>query len=64
MISAPPTMVIQQSMKGITPPYYHASVTTPPANHSDFFNTHACLRQLCSSGYDLISGRQDLPRSS
>jgi hypothetical protein len=28
MISAPPTMVIQQSTKGITPFYYHSSVTT------------------------------------
>jgi len=22
--------------------FYHASVSIRPANHSDFFNTHAC----------------------
>jgi hypothetical protein len=30
----------------IPPSYYHASAATPPANHSDFFNTHAWLQQL------------------
>jgi hypothetical protein len=25
---------------------YHASPTTSLANHGDFFNTHACFRQL------------------
>src|SRR5713101_4077567 len=45
MISAPPRMVIQQNMERIAS-FYHASATTPHANHSDFFNTHACLQQL------------------
>src|SRR5450631_300289 len=45
MISTPPRMVIQQSMERI-PSFYHASATTPLANHSDFFNTHACSQQL------------------
>jgi hypothetical protein len=26
--------------------FYHASATTPRANHGDFFNTHAWFRQL------------------
>ena len=38
-------MVIQQSMARI-PSFYHASASIQPANHSDFFNTHACFRQL------------------
>jgi hypothetical protein len=38
-------MVIQQNMERIAS-FYHASATTPHANHSDFFNTHACLHQL------------------
>src|ERR1035441_5425227 len=44
MISTPPRMVIQQSMARISS-LYHASASTPLANHSDFFNTHAWLRQ-------------------
>ena len=31
--------MIQQSMARISS-FYHASATTPLANHSDFFNTH------------------------
>jgi hypothetical protein len=38
-------MVIQQNMARIPSPYYHASTTVSLANHSDFFNTHAWLRQ-------------------
>src|SRR5712692_648612 len=52
MISMPPRMVIQQSMARTSSSFYHASATTPPANYSDFFNTHACLRQLFRSGLD------------
>src|SRR5713101_2135633 len=44
MISTPPRMVIQQSMERISS-FYHASATAPRTNHSDFFNTHACLQQ-------------------
>jgi hypothetical protein len=32
-------------MASIPPSYYHASAVIPIANHSDFFNTHACLQQ-------------------
>jgi hypothetical protein len=32
--------VIQQNMESISS-LYHASAPTPPANHSDFFNSHA-----------------------
>jgi hypothetical protein len=32
-------------MANIPPSYYHASAAIPTANHGDFFNTHACLRQ-------------------
>jgi hypothetical protein len=37
------------SMARIPPSYYHASATIPIANHSDFFNTHACLHQTTHS---------------
>src|ERR1700731_1060238 len=30
--------------------YYHASAAIPIANHSDFFNTHACSRQPSKQG--------------
>jgi hypothetical protein len=33
-------MVIQQSMASNYSSFYHASASTPRANHSDFFNTH------------------------
>jgi hypothetical protein len=36
-------MVIQHSLARISS-FYHASATTPLANHGDFFNTHACLQ--------------------
>jgi hypothetical protein len=32
-------------MANIPPSYYHASAAIPTANHGDFFNTHAMLRQ-------------------
>jgi len=35
-------MVIQQNMARISS-LYHASATSPRANHSDFFNTHRRL---------------------
>jgi hypothetical protein len=38
-------MVIQQNMARISS-LYHASATSLRANHSDFFNTHACFQQL------------------
>jgi hypothetical protein len=38
-------MVIQHNMARSSSFFYHASATTPPANHTDFFNTHACLQQ-------------------
>ncbi len=47
-------MVIQQSMERISS-FYHASVTAPRANHSDFFNTHACLHQLARVAPDTDS---------
>src|SRR5438128_33930 len=46
MISSPPRMEIQQSMRRNSSSFYHASATTLFANHGDFFNTHACSRQL------------------
>jgi hypothetical protein len=33
-------------MASIPPSYYHASAAILIANHGDFFNTHACSRQL------------------
>src|SRR6267378_8510359 len=45
MISTPPRMTIQQSMARISS-LYRASAPIPPTNHSDFFNTHACLQQV------------------
>ncbi len=39
-------MVIQQSMARIPSPYYHASASIQPANHSDFFNTHSPFHSL------------------
>ena len=39
-------MVIQQSMARKFSFFYHAFAAIQPANLSDFFNTHACLRQL------------------
>jgi hypothetical protein len=33
------------SMANIPPSYYHASTAILIANHGDFFNTHAMLRQ-------------------
>jgi len=47
MISTPPKMVIQQNMaKKSLLPNYHAFASIPPANLSDFFNTHRPLHQL------------------
>jgi len=43
MISMPPRLAIQQSMARTSSSFYHASATTPPANYSDFFNTHRRL---------------------
>jgi hypothetical protein len=42
MISVPPRMAIQQSMATNYSSFYHASASTPRANHSYFFNTHTC----------------------
>ena len=53
MISTPPGMVIQQNMARNFF-FYHASASTPPANHSDFFNTHACSRQPCGIGHTVF----------
>jgi len=40
-------MVIQQSMARISLSFYHAFASTPAANRSDFFNTHAwCQQQI------------------
>src|SRR5438128_236295 len=39
MISSPPRMEIQQSMRRNSSSFYHASATTLFANHGDFFNT-------------------------
>jgi len=37
--------------------YYHASAATPPANHSDFFNTHSSLhKKEDSKGLPTIGG--------
>ena len=46
-------MVIQQNMARNSF-FYHASASTPLANHSDFFNTHAILRQLSSPDADRV----------
>jgi hypothetical protein len=56
-------MVIQQSMATF---FYHAFVSIHPANHSDFFNTHACLQQQSpndtTSGYNFrLSGNGVCP---
>jgi hypothetical protein len=45
MISTPPRVVVIQSSMARISSFYHASATAPLANHSDFFNTYACLRQ-------------------
>jgi len=49
MISSPPRMEIQQSMRRNSSSFYHASATTLFANHGDFFNTHACYQQLSAA---------------
>jgi len=44
-------MTIQSMANNPSLTYYHASALTPPAIHSDFFNTHAWLQQLASLGF-------------
>jgi hypothetical protein len=54
-------MVIQQSMASENFSFfYHAFASILPANRSDFFNTHACCRQVTDSEFEQRDGQHDL----
>jgi hypothetical protein len=49
-------MVIQHNMARIFFFFYHALAPIQLANHSDFFNAHACLQQESMSGRMSLGG--------
>ncbi len=53
-------MVIQHNMARNSSFFYHASAPIPRANHSDFFNTHACYASYqCASLSSLVKSNID-----
>src|SRR5712691_858171 len=60
MISSPPRMEIQQSMRRNYSSFYHASATTLFANHGDFFNTH---RRFHKSRFSIQNRAPSFPGS-